>query len=138
MEPVRLMSTVDYQLLMLPRLRGLPWGQQQQQHVEVGAISYGEFGDKPVYEYHADIEYTMEAGKQYWVSIYTDLAREQAMNGDLWQWGMGKSLDYGTSESTLFSGGFSYNESLWIQDNAEGPVYKLNAEMDLRLRSDAT
>ena len=102
--------------------------------VVAGEISYGEFGVKPVYDYTANIEFTMEAGKKYWVSIYTDLKREQAMNGDLWEWGSNRSLE-NVSPTTLFSGGFTQNESLWSQSESEGPVYAEYVEMDLRLRS---
>ena len=101
------------------------------QRVLAGEISYGEFGISPLYEYHAEIEYTMEAGKQYWVSIYTDLGRQEAANGDIWMWGSGRDA---TMSPTLFNDAMSGEESNWSNGNEE-PLDLSGLGLDLRLRS---
>lgn len=56
----------------------------------------GEF-DYPIHEFSADIEYTFEAGKEYFVSIYAVLSDAQFQAGNHWLWGF--KTDFSVSES---------------------------------------
>ncbi len=106
--------------------------------IEVGSanrVAKGEldlYGETvPLYEYYADVEYTMEAGKQYWVSIYTDLEFEQADEGNTWNWGYGNGE---TLNSTLLHEARAFGLSSW-SNQGQGVVPLNGTEMDLRLRS---
>ncbi len=107
--------------------------------IEVGELSFTDADEPktaPLYEYFTDIEYTMEAGKTYWVSIYTEVDGEQTAFGNTWGWGAGEE----SSTHTLFNiGNASRNESMWSSSKAEGAksLQRINVDiaMDLRLRS---
>ena len=73
----------------------------------------------------------MEAGKQYWVSIYTDLEFEQADEGNTWNWGYGNGE---TLNSTLLHEARAFGLSSW-SNQGQGVVPLNGTEMDLRLRS---
>ncbi|MEL7497412.1 MAG: hypothetical protein AAFN77_07350 [Planctomycetota bacterium] len=97
--------------------------------VDAGEFDQTFYGTTPLYAYHAEIEYTMEAGKQYWVSIYTELEQDEWVEQNHWEWGMGTPA---TAESTLFNQGFESFENDWRwRDN---PYTIHGIEMDLRLR----
>jgi hypothetical protein len=108
--------------------------------VEVGERSFdfeAETITIPFYEYHADIEYTMEAGKRYWVSIYTELDGDQAAFGNTWGWGAGEEI---TSETLSNIGTAALNESMWSStaEDRAGAYFlqkaSVDTAMDLRLR----
>ena len=103
-----------------------------------GQVDY----DYPIYNYSADVEYTMEAGKTYWVSIYVVLQGQQPDFGPYagaWQWG---ALWDNSIVETL-------HRSTWTPDNAttgEGgwrygsagdtrPGYFPGLDLDIRLRT---
>jgi hypothetical protein len=96
----------------------------------------------PIYDFSAEVEYTMEAGKQYWVSIYVVLEGEPSVFGPhagAWQWG--SQWDNSTIETL--------HRSTWTADSAttgeggwryggEGdrkPSIFPGPDMDIRLRT---
>lgn len=87
-----------------------------------------------IYEYSADVDYTLEAGKQYWVSIYSVLEEVEYAEGNLWNWGMALSYD----AETLKTQGANYGsaDTDWrIGGENERPDRHQWLELDLRLRS---
>ena len=63
--------------------------------------------DYPVYGYSADVEYTMLAGKEYWISIY--MVVENASESNYWWW-RADSSDYSFEESV--------HRMTWTPDSA--------------------
>lgn len=96
-----------------------------------GEIDVTVYGPAPLYAYHAEVDFTMEAGKQYWVSIYTELSVDQSVAQDHWLWGV--SIDP-ESLSTVFNQGY---EPKYVNDwmLGENPYYIDTVDMDLRLRA---
>ena len=65
-------------------------GANRQESGETRAVTQGgEIIDEySIFEYSADVEYTFEAGRTYWVSIYTVFENSQSVQGNLWSWGL--------------------------------------------------
>lgn len=101
--------------------------------VEVGFFTDEYYGDATVYGYHAEVDFTMEAGIQYFVSIYTVLETEAWVEQNHWEWGTGVVP---TSETTLFNQGYEgyENDFRWH----DRPYAIHGVEMDLRLRTGST
>ena len=94
-----------------------------------GEVETDFFRAAPLYSYHAEIEYTIEAGKQYWVSIYTELDEVETAQANYWNWGLGEvDVEF---ESTLYNGGDNVRATDWRFN--EDP-YFTQGVLDLRLR----
>ncbi|MFK7765709.1 MAG: hypothetical protein AB8B55_00605 [Mariniblastus sp.] len=89
----------------------------------------------PIYEYSADIEYTMEAGKQYWISIFTELDQIEFAEQNIWKWGMATSF----FAETLMTQGQEDGriDSDWRRGGEPNRVPNTQTwlEMDVRLRT---
>ncbi len=94
----------------------------------VGEVTLDYYGTTPLYGYHAEVEYTLEAGKQYWVSIYTEL--EYVDEANVWEWGLGVS-NSGAGE-TLYNQGDNIRQNNWR--NGDRPWVEDILQLDLRVR----
>jgi len=98
---------------------------------EAGQYEAVYYGEIPVYSYYAEIDFTMEAGKQYWVSIFTELDAEEYEFQNHWQWGLGINAD---AVSTAFNQGSDSHKNDWRR-YPDNPYILDGFEMDLRLRA---
>ena len=97
---------------------------------EAGGVEIEYYGTAPLYSYHAEVEYVMEAGKQYWVSIFTELDGVEYEFQNHWSWGYG--IDY-DARSTVFNQGSGKYIDDWRRYGGD-PYTLAGFEMDLRLR----
>lgn len=97
--------------------------------VVVGEVELEYYGIAPLYGYHAEIDYTMEAGKTYWISIFTKLDSEEYVNQNHWEWALGIVPE---GESTVFNQGYDEYQNQWRWHDQPYTIHGL--EMDLRLR----
>lgn len=98
----------------------------------VGELDSDLYDTIPLYGFSAEVEYTMQAGTRYWVSIYTELAEGDGPNG--WQWSAGFSLD--ATDETLINEGYNDAEINWrIAGPGSDPAIAQSTQVDLRLRS---
>ncbi len=87
----------------------------------------------PLYAYHAEIEYTMEAGKQYWVSIFTEVDSQEYEFRNMWEWGFGiKDDSFTTAVNQAYDKTLPEHEWRFYPNN---PYILQGFEMDFRLRS---
>ena len=100
--------------------------------VLAGEISSDDYGNFPIYGYHAEIDFTMEAGKRYWVSIYTELEEAEWVEQNSWEWGLGNTE---TFDATVTRNGQQFGEYGWsVRWQGEDIPNFAGGEMDLRLR----
>jgi len=92
-----------------------------------------------IYEYSADVEYTFEADKQYWISIYTVFEEAQLGQGNLWMWGT--RFDSSVNETAyrlthtpdLATAGD--NDWRFGGANERQPDLQFGVDLDIRLRT---
>ena len=102
-------------------------------------VTKGVLNEYTVYEYSAEVDFTMEAGKEYWISIYTMVDEDRSQVGDVWSWGMRTDLTlYETVERTTWGGdNFTEYDDNWRQEIRDEikPLVRYAADMDIRLRT---
>ena len=102
--------------------------------VESG-VTVGTF-DAAVHEYSANIEFTMQAGTEYWVSIYTEV---EASATDFWGWGqhldifLEEAVQRNTWEPDLATSG----DNDWRVGGPDDrrPDIAYSSDFDIRLRT---
>ena len=92
-----------------------------------------------IYDYSADVEFTFEAGKEYWVSIYTLIEENDTARGDAWAWGLkaDSSIQETVQRTTWTPDAATSGDSDW-RFGGEGerqPDFFYGVDMDIRLRS---
>ena len=98
----------------------------------IGALDSALYDTIPLYGFNAEVNYTMQAGTRYWISIYTELAVGDGPNA--WQWSSGYSDD--AIDETLLNQGFNGAEGNWRVDGpGSDPSIEQTTQLDLRLRS---
>lgn len=95
---------------------------------QVKSLSGTVLWEYPIYEYSADIEFTMEAGKQYWVSVWKKLNETELQEGNGWAWGWADS----TSGSTAMVVGWDTDPDVGGYHSAGNGGYPA---VDMRLRT---
>ena len=96
---------------------------------ELGEFSQEFYGETALYGYHAEVDYTFEAGEQYWVSVFTELDGQEFEEQNLWEWGAGISAN---AESTLLNQGYDPFQNDFRRGG--DPYVVHTVELDLRLR----
>ncbi|MEM7454225.1 MAG: hypothetical protein AAF456_07700 [Planctomycetota bacterium] len=88
-----------------------------------GEIQY----EYPVYDFSAEIDFDMQSGKQYWVSIWSELSEVELQEGNGWAWGWNSA----SSDAAFIQG--------WNTDPDEGGYHVAGAGgyqlPDLRIRT---
>ncbi|MEM9941366.1 MAG: hypothetical protein AAF939_07215 [Planctomycetota bacterium] len=81
----------------------------------------------PVYEYSASVDFTMQAGKEYRISVWSKLSQEQQDQGNGWAWGWGSQ-----SGNASFIHGWDTDPDVGGYHVAGNGGYP---ELDVRLRT---
>ena len=102
-------------------------------------VTKGDDSAYRIYDYSAEVDFTMEADKTYWVSIYTLINEQQSNVGDVWSWGMKRDLALNETVERATWGGdkFTDYDDNWRQEIRDQvvPFFRYAADMDIRLRT---
>ena len=100
-----------------------------------GVTGNGTFGDEyAIFDYSADIEFTAEAGKVYWISIYTLTDASENGGADTWAWGVGRDFSLFETVESASQNGFDDDWRIQVR-NEQVPFIRDFANLDIRLRN---
>ena len=92
-----------------------------------------------VFEFSADVEFTFEAGQEYWVSIYTVFEEAQLGQGNLWSWGsrFSSSINETVYRLTHTPDSATRGDNDWRfgAENERQPDIQYGIDLDIRLRT---
>ncbi|MFK7769734.1 MAG: hypothetical protein AB8B55_21180 [Mariniblastus sp.] len=97
---------------------------------DTGEVYENRHIDQNIFSYSADIDFEMEAGKTYWVSIHAGVSEQDSDYVlAMWQWGSEFQPDEERGDGAVFAGGRN-NDGEWV--SSWSPA---RAKLDLALRS---